>query len=56
MNEEGKLDIFMDVAKDILTSTMANLMEEATFEEFAIFAEPLRFLTRFEAQDDRSVV
>ena len=42
LSQEG----FLEIAADILTNTMFNLVQEASFGEFNMMSEPLKFMIR----------
>ena len=37
---------FVSMVNDILNNTMFNLMQEAAFDEFSIYSDPLKFMTK----------
>lgn len=45
---------FLDLAADILRNTLYNLMQEASFEEFPLMAEPLTFKIKGKNSPNRS--
>jgi hypothetical protein len=54
VNETLRDGTFLDLAADILRNTLYNLMQEASFEEFPLMAEPLTFKIKGKHSPTRS--